>query len=203
VQQVLTTITDQLTQLTITQQALTGQVTNQADQLQLLNQNAHDQHQQFTTFKAQFEHAASTAEGQHQQFTTFRSQFEEITSTVERLNTSIEALKVNRNTSRTNEGSKRVNLLNLHPIVAGVPGGTDPQDTGEMNLSKKERAFMFIANYQRQHGSAEPTLEEIMEAVDCSQGSASNYRAEYRKMPQMQMEEFAVTAGATNGHHPI
>jgi len=208
VQQALTTITDQLTQLTITQQALTGQVTNQSDQLQQLNQNAHDQHQQFSTFKAQLEHTASTAESQHQQFATFRSQFEEITSTVEHLTTSLEALQV-KHISRTNEpstrseGSKRVNLLNLHPIVIGEREGTDPQDTGEMNLSKKERAFMFIANYQRQHGSAEPTLEEIIEAVDCSQGSASNYRAEYRKMPQMQMEEFAVTAGATNGHHPI
>lgn len=168
-----------------------------------------DQLQQFTTFKAQLEQVASTVEGQRQQFVTFRSQVEEITSTVEHLTTSFEALQV-KHVSRQNEGatrseaSKRPKVLNLHPLpTASHEGATELQDTGEMNLSKKERAFIFIANYQRQHEGAEPTLEEIMEAVDCSQGSASNYRADYRKMPQVQPDEFVAVAGATNGHHPI
>jgi archaellum component FlaC len=167
-----------------------------------------DQLQQFTTFKAQLEQVVSTVEGQRQQFVTFRSQVEEITSTVEHLTTSFEALQV-KHVSRQNEGatrsegSKRPKVLNLHPLpTASYEGAADLQDTGEMNLSRKERAFMFIANYQRQHGGAEPTLPEIMEAVDCSQGSASNYRADYRKMPQVQPDEFAAMAGATNGHHP-
>jgi hypothetical protein len=39
-----------------------------------------------------------------------------------------------------------------------------------------------------------PSLEEIMEAVNCSQGSASNYRNDY----YLQVE-----ANAINGYHPI
>lgn len=46
-------------------------------------------------------------------------------------------------------------------------------------------------------------FEEIMEAVPCSQGSASNYRAEYRQAQQVRVDEFAAVAGATNGNHPI
>jgi hypothetical protein len=168
-----------------------------------------DQLQQFTTFKTQLEQVASTVEGQHQQFATFRSQFEETTSTVEHLTTSLEALQV-KHISRQNEGStrsegsKRAKGLNLHTIATGsYEGAADLQETGEMNLGKKERAFIFIAEYQRKNEGAEPTLPEIMEAVDCSQGSASNYRADYRKMAQVQPDEFATVAGATNGHHPI
>ena len=173
-----------------------------------MNQNAHDQHQQFVTFKAQLEQVASTVEDQHQQFATFRSQCEEITSTVEHLTTSLEALQV-KHISRTNEastrseGSKRVNLLNLHTIATGSPEGTDLQETGEMNIGRKERAFMFIADYQHKNEGAEPTLPEIMEAVSCSQGSASNYRSDYRKIQQAQTDEVAAMAGAANGHHPM
>ena len=64
--------------------------------------------------------------------------------------------------------------------------------------SKKERAFLFIAYYQRQHEGAEPTLETIMEAVGCSQGAASNYRSEYRQ----QTGEVVAVAGMENAQHP-
>jgi len=168
-----------------------------------------DQLQQFATFKAQLEQVASTVEGQYQQFTTFRSQFEEIISTVEHLTTPLEALQVkhishkNEGSTRS-EGSRRAKVVNLHTIATGSSGRTtNPQDTGEMNIGRKERAFMFIAEYQRRNEGAEPTLPEIMEAVSCSQGSASNYRSDYRKMQEAQTGEVAAMAGATNTHHPM
>jgi hypothetical protein len=171
-----------------------------------------DQLQQVATFKAQLEQVAGAVEGQRQQLatlTTFGSQFEAITSTVEHLATELESLKVkhvshqNEATTRR-EGSKGSKVLNLHPLsIASYEEATDLQDISEMNLSKKERAFIFIANYQRQHGGAEPTLEEIMGAVDCAQGSASNYRADYRKTHEDHGGEFAAVAGITNGHQPI
>ncbi len=168
-----------------------------------------DQLQQLATFKAQLEQAASTAEGQHQQFTTFRSQFEEITSTVEHLTASLEALQV-KPISHENEGStrsessRRAKVVNLHTVATGSSGrATYLQETGEMNIGRKERAFMFIAEYQRRNEGAEPTLPEIMEAVSCSQGSASNYRSDYRQMQEAQTGELAAMAGTTNGHHPM
>ena len=137
-----------------------------------------DQLQQFAIFKAQLEQVASKAEGQRQQFTTFRSQFEEITSTVAHLTTSLEALQV-KYTSHKNKGSnrsdglRRTKVANLHTVATGSSGrATHLQETGEMNIGRKERAFMFIAEYQRRNEGAEPTLPEIMEAVSCSQGSA-------------------------------
>jgi hypothetical protein len=48
-------------------------------------------------------------------------------------------------------------------------------------LSKKERAFRFLAHYAHTHEGEEPELEAIMEEVNCSLGSASNYRTEYRQ----------------------
>jgi archaellum component FlaC len=167
-----------------------------------------NQLQQFTTFKAQLEQVASTVEGQRQQFTTFRSQVEEITATVAHLTTSLEALQV-KYTSHKNEGStrsegsRRAKVMNLHTVATGSSGrATHLQETGEMNVGRKERAFMFIAEYQRSNEGAEPTLPEIMEAVSCSQGSASNYRSDYRKMQEAQTGELTTMAGATNGHHP-
>jgi len=152
-----------------------------------------DQLQQFATVKAQLEQVASLAEGQRQQFTTFRSQVEEITSTVAHLTASLEALQV-KYTFHKNEGSTR---------SEGSRRATHLQETGEMNVGRKERAFMFIAEYQRSNEGAEPTLPEIMEAVGCSQGSASNYRSDYRKVQEAQTGEPAAMAGATNGHHPM
>ncbi len=72
-----------------------------------------------------------------------------------------------------------------------------------MNLGRKERAFIFIAEYQRKNEGAEPTLPEIMQAVGCAQGSASNYRSEYRKMQEAQRGELAAVGGASNGHIPM
>jgi len=167
-----------------------------------------NQLQQFTTFRAQLEQVASTAEDQRQQFTTFRAQFEEITSTVEHLVTSLEALSV-KHPSRQHEGSTRskgsgrASRVNLHPLARGSSErATRFQTTDEMSPGKKERAFLFIAEYQRRNEGAEPTLPEIMEAVDCSQGSASNYRSNYREMQRAQTDEPAAMAGATNSHHP-
>jgi hypothetical protein len=168
-----------------------------------------DQLQQLAAFKAQLEQVASIAEGQRQQFTTFRSQFEEITSTVAHLTASLEALQVkpisheNEGSTRS-EGSRRAKVVNLQTVTTDTSGrATHLQETGEMNIGKKERAFMFIAEYQRRYEGAEPTLPEIMEAVSCSQGSASNYRSDYRKMQETQTGEVAAMAGATNGHHPM
>lgn len=165
--------------------------------------------QQFATFKVQLEQVASTVEGQRQQFATFRSQCEEITSTVEHLTASLEALQV-KHISRQNEGSTRsegsrqAKVMNLHTIATGSSkGATHLQETVEMNLGRKERAFMFIAEYQRRNEGAEPTLPEIMEAVSCSQGSASNYRSDHRKMQEAQTGEVAAMADAANGHHPV
>jgi len=145
---------------------------------------------------------------QLQQFTTFRSQVEEITATVAHLTTSLEALQV-KYTSHKNEGStrsegsRRAKVMNLHTVATGSSGrATHLQETGEMNVGRKERAFLFIAEYQRSNEGAEPTLPEIMEAVSCSQGSASNYRSDYRKMQEAQTGELTTMAGATNGHHP-
>jgi len=145
---------------------------------------------------------------QLQQFTTFRSQVEEITATVAHLTTSLEALQVkytshkNKGSTRS-EGSRRAKVMNLHTVATGSSGrATHLQETGEMNVGRKERAFMFIAEYQRSNEGAEPSLPEIMEAVSCSQGSASNYRSDYRKMQEAQTGELTAMAGATNGHHP-
>jgi acetolactate synthase small subunit len=168
-----------------------------------------DRLQEFATFKAQLEQVASIAEGQRQQFTTFRSQFEEITSTVEHLTASLEALQVKHISreyegSTRSEGSRRAKVVNLHTMATGSSGwATHLQETGEMNLGRKGRAFIFIAEYQRRNEGAEPTLPEIMEAVSCSQGSASHYRSDYRKMQEVQTGEVAATAGATNDHHPM
>ena len=168
-----------------------------------------DQLQQFATFKAQLEQVASLAEGQRQQFTTFRSQFEETTSTVAHLTASLEALQVKYTShknegSNRSEGSRRMKVVNLHTVATGSSERTAHlQETGEMNIGRKERAFMFIAEYQRNNEGAEPTLPEIMEAVNCSQGSASNYRSDYRKMQETHTGEVATMAGATNGHHPM
>src|SRR5260370_3366149 len=168
-----------------------------------------EQLQQFAIFKAQLEQVASLAEGQCQQFTTFRSQFEEITSTVAHLTTSLEDLHGNYTShknerSTRSEGLRRTKVVNLHTVATGSSGrATHLQETGEMNVGRKERAFMFIAEYQRSNEGAEPTLPEIMEAVSCSQGSASNYRSDYRKMKEAQTGEVAAMAGATNGHHPM
>jgi hypothetical protein len=168
-----------------------------------------DQLQHFATVKAQLEQVASLAEGQRQQFTTFRSQVEVIPSTVAHLTASLEALPV-KYTSHKNEGStrsegsRRAKVMNLHTVATGSPGrATHLQETGEMNVGRKERAFMFIAAYQRRYEGAEPMLPEIMEAVGCSQGSASNYRSDYRKMQEAQTGESATVAGVTNGHHPM
>lgn len=165
--------------------------------------------QTLTTITDQLEQVASKAEGHRQQFTTFRSQFEEITSTVAHLTASLEALQVkpisheNEGSTRS-EGSRRAKVVNLHTVATDSSGqATHLQETGEMNIGKKERAFMFIAEYQRRYEGAEPTLPEIMEAVSCSQGSASNYRSDYRKMQETQTGEVAAMAGATNGHHPM
>ncbi len=175
-QQALATITDQLAHLTTTQQALAQQVNGQGEHLHHLSLSTRDQHQQFTTFKTQCEGIAST---------------------IEQLTASFEALEVNH-TSRAHEGSKRKGL-NLHTIATGSSEGAT-QKTGEMNLSRRDRAFLFIGEYQRRNQGAEPTLEEIMEAVDCSQGSASNYRSDYRKV---QTGEVAAMVGVANGHHSI
>src|SRR6266566_8662422 len=110
-----------------------------------------NQLQQFTTFKAQLEQVASTVEGQHQQFTTFRSQIEEITSTVEHLTTSLEAPRM-KHISHQNEGSGRAKVVNLHTVTTGTSErATSFQATDEMNLGKKERAFIFIAEYQHRN----------------------------------------------------
>jgi hypothetical protein len=195
-QQALTALTDQLSQLAISQQALIGQVSSQAEQLEHLYQKAEAHQQQLATFNFQLEQAASAAEEQQQQLATFSSQVEAIASTVGHLTTSFEALKVNR-PSRMHEGSKQESLLNLHPLATKSSEGVDLQEMGEMNLGKKERAFRFIARYQQNHNGAEPSLEAIMEAVSCSQGSASNYRSEYRQMQETQM------VAKTNGHHAM
>ncbi len=93
-------------------------------------------------------------------------------------------------------------VLNLHSFNTEASNeGVALQDTNEMNLSKKERAFIFIATYQRQHEGAEPSLEEIMEVIECSQGSASNYRAEYRQ--QIQATETRALVGAANGYYQV
>lgn len=156
-----------------------------------------NQLQQFTALQHQLEEIASTVEGQGQQFITFRSQLEGMTSTVARLGTSVEALKVKQG-SRQNEalssgeGSRRAKLVNLHSVAAGSPErGANLQGTDDMNSSRKERAFAFIAAYQRNNEGADPTLPEIMEAVGCAQGSASNYRSEYRKMHTAYRDELA------------
>lgn len=159
--------------------------------------------QQFTTFKQQLELVASTVEGQGQQFTTFKSQLEEMTSTVTRLGTSLEALKV-KHSSRQIEGSRRAKVVNLHPIATASPEyGRSLQGTDEMKSGKKDRAFSFIAEYVRKNEGAEPTLPEVMEAAGCSQGSASNYRSEYRRLQEAQAGELTTMAGATNGRHPL
>ena len=152
-----------------------------------------------TTLKAQLEQVAGAVEDQRRQSTTFRSQFEEITATVAHLTTSFEALSV-KHLSRQNEGSTRregsgrTKVVNLHAVATG---------SSEMNPGKRERAFTFIAEYRRRNEGAEPTLPEIMQAVGCSQGSASNYRSDYRKMQETQTGELATMTRATNGHHPI
>jgi hypothetical protein len=166
--------------------------------------------QQFTTLQQQLEQVASTVEGQHQQFDTLRLQLEGMTTTVAHLGTSVEALKVKQGSrqhegsSRSGESSRRAKVVNLHPIATGSPErGKSLQGADEMNPGKKERAFSFIAEYERKNEGAEPTLPEIMEAVGCSQGSASNYRSEYRKLQEAQVGELTTMAGATNGHRPI
>jgi phage-related protein len=159
-----------------------------------------DQLQQVASFKSQLEQVAGAVEDQRQQFTTFRSQAEAITSSVEQLTTSLETLKVKhtpRQHDGSNDGSGRAKVVNLHPLATSL------QTTDKMNLGRKERAFIFIAEYQRRNEGAEPTLPEIMEAVGCAQGSASNYRSDYRKMYEAQRGELAAVAGATNGHHPM
>jgi hypothetical protein len=138
---------------------------------------------------------------QQQQFTTVKTKLEGVASTGEHVNLNQKAA----GELSKSEASKKGRVVNLHPLTldASHEGTADLQERGEMNPSRKERAFLFIANYQRQHEGAEPTLPEIMEAVNCSQGSASNYRADYRKTPQAQVDEFAAVAVATNGHHSI
>jgi hypothetical protein len=165
--------------------------------------------QHFTTFKQQLEQVASTVEDQDRQFATLRSQLEGMTTTVAHLGVSLEVLKV-KHASRQNEASsggessRRAKLVNLHPIATATPeGGMSLQGTDEMNYGKKGRAFSFIAEYAHKNEGAEPTLPEIMEAVGCSQGSASNYRSEYRRLQAAQAGELTAVAGATNGRHPL
>ena len=150
------------------------------------------QFQHVATFKEQLEHVTATVEGQQQQF---RVKIEAITSSVEHLAASVEALKV-KPTLRLPEGShdssRRATVMNLHPITTAV------HTTDAMNPGRKERAFLFIADYQRTHDGAEPTLPEIMQAVGCAQGSASNYRSEYRKMHDGHEGELAAVSGVVN-----
>lgn len=168
-----------------------------------------NQLQQFTTFQNQLEQVASTVEGQRQQFTSFRLKVEEMTTTVAHLGTSLEALQVKQGSrqnegSSSGEGSRRAKVVNLHPIATGSSESrANLQATDEMNPGKKERAFLFITDYLRRNEGAEPTLPEIMEAAGCSQGSASNYRSDYRKMQEAQAGELTAMARATNGHHPM
>jgi len=133
-----------------------------------------------------------------------------VASSGEPLTTSLEAMKVNQ-TARSVEGSTRAGQVNLqllaNPSVEGSVEGVSEaslklHESGEMNLSKKELAFLFIADYQRKNAGAEPTLEEMMAAVDCSQGSASNYRSEYRKGQEGRTGAVAVLVEASNGHMP-
>jgi len=218
VQQALATVSDQLAELATSQQALAQQITNQAEQLQA-----------FTPFPSHLEGVASLVEGQQQQLLSFNSQLEGMASTmahlltfklqvetiasiVDHLTASVEAMKVNQ-TTRTfegskSEGSKRASRLNLQLLAGGssegpgegaLEGSGKLHETGEMNLSKKELAFLFIAEYQRSHEGAEPTLEDLMAAVDCSQGSASNYRSEYRRMQEISPNGVAAQAAAANG----
>jgi hypothetical protein len=74
--------------------------------------------QTLVTITNQLQQVASTVEGQHQQFTTFRSQFEKTTATVAHLATSLEALSV-KHISRQHEGSGRAKAANLHPVATG------------------------------------------------------------------------------------
>ena len=173
-------------------QAQAATVTATLSELQLTLAAITDQLQQFTTFQQQLEQVAGAVEGQRQQFTTFRSQLEGMTTTVAHLGASVEALKVKQGSrqhegSGTGEGSRRAKLVNLHPVATG----------------SKDRAFSFIAEYVRKNEGANPTLPEIMEAVGCSQGSASNYRSEYWKLQEAQAGELTAMTGATNGHRPV
>src|SRR5258708_31378064 len=119
VEQALAAITEQLRQISTTQQHLAQQVSGQSDQLHRFNLNAHDQQQQFTTLKAKLEGVAST----------------------------VENLKLNQKTASEaskRETSKKGKVVNLHPYTgeASNEGATTLQNTGEMNLSKKEQAFI-------------------------------------------------------------
>ena len=151
-----------------------------------------DQLQQVATFKLQLEQIAGAVEGQHQQF---RMKVETITSHVEHLTASVEALKVKphaRQREGIDEGSRRAKVMDLHPLAMNIHA------TDEMNLGRKERAFRFIAEYQRTHDRADPTLPEIMQAVGCAQGSASNYRSEYRKRHDGHESELVAVTGVVN-----
>ena len=158
-----------------------------------------DQLQQVATFKAQLEHIAGVVDGQHEQF---RLKAEAITSTVEGLAASLEALKV-KSAPRRPDGSgseaSRAKVVKLHPVATGSSErGVNLQASDGLNPGRKARAFLFIAEYQRTHDGAEPTLPEIMQAVGCAQGSASNYRNEYRKRQEAPGSELATVAGVVN-----
>ena len=191
------------------QEQQAARVTATLSDLQQTLASISSQLQHFTTFKQQLEQVASTVEDQDQQFATFKSQLEEMTTTVTHLGTSLEALKVKHSSrqiegSSSGESSRRAKVVNLHPIATASPEhGMSLKGTDEMNSGKKGLAFSFIAEYARKNEGTEPTLPEVMEAVGCSQGSASNYRSEYRRLQEAQAGELTTMAGATNGRHPL
>src|SRR5262249_13198432 len=106
-----------------TQEAITQQITEQGKQLQQLNQSQREQQQQFTTFKAQVEEAASTIEGLATSIEAVKGEtlkVNQIASTVNNLSASIEAVrdeveaaKIEASKTQGASISKRAKVVNL------------------------------------------------------------------------------------------
>jgi hypothetical protein len=158
VQQALTQLTEQLAQLSEGYQGLVQRIEKQDEQLHSLKLNAH------TMMKLQRQ--------------------------IEGMVLTVEGLKLNTNGASTFNGAasktgKKMKLRDFASLEVEAGGDTDASlsavSTDGASTSREQRAFNFMAEYAPQHHGAEPSLEDIMAEVQCSQGSASNYRAKYRK----------------------
>jgi len=89
-------------------------------------------------------------------------------------NASVSANETEAGNGRASK-NKKVKPSNFTELKVEAGGDMDT------SASKEQRAFNFIAEYALQRNGAEPSLEDIMAEVQCSQGSASNYRTKYRK----------------------
>lgn len=189
-QQTLTLITTELSQIASASQALVQRIDRQDEQLQQLSLKQQVEASTFEELKLNNKAIAS-----------LRSKIEGVAREIEGLkhnhkSASTSPSKMKNEASISNgSASKKLKAIPIHGFTEVQIEASNQSETDETGASKEERAFNFIEDYRQKNEGVEPSLEAIMEEVNCSQGSASNYRARYRKM-----NGSSDVAVASNGH---